>query len=230
MNKKLILKIPLIIIIAGLVGGGIYGILKNKPPQAVQIKTAPSTATTNTKDTNQTAQANPPITLTKPLQTAQTKAALPTATTSTKDTDQTIQTNPPPTSMPSQQNFKGGETIFISYRLDPWLISGNYGSGFWASPPVLGPVTQGHSDFILEIKAKSLDANKRPTDASLKWISADAGMVAISPDTGSLIKITVKHAGQTELRVTALNTFKILTVKATEKDAVIFVQISQSDG
>ena len=27
--------------------------------------------------------------------------------------------------------------IQISYRLDPWLVSGNYGAGFWGSPAVL---------------------------------------------------------------------------------------------
>ncbi len=36
-------------------------------------------------------------------------------------------------------------SVQVAYRLDPWLIGGTYGGGFWASPPVFGPTTQGGS-------------------------------------------------------------------------------------
>src|ERR1043166_1989757 len=46
------------------------------------------------------------------------------------------------TPIPTPAPRLGPAGIDIAFRLDPWLLSGFYGSGFWASPVVFGPFVQ----------------------------------------------------------------------------------------
>jgi hypothetical protein len=116
--------------------------------------------------------------------------------------------------------------IQISYRLDPWLLSGNYGTGFWGSPPVLGPATQGGRTFVVQARALAPDPGGRPiTDA--EWVPADPAMVRVTPSRGSDVKITVEGAGQSTLRVKSGGTTKELVIKAEYRGDAIQVEIAQ---
>ncbi len=115
----------------------------------------------------------------------------------------------------------------VAYRLDPWLISGNYGSGFWASPPVLGPATQGGGIFTLETRAEGLDAQGQPVAVNPQWIASDPGMVTVSPGQGSQVTITIQGAGQSTLRLASDTVTKDLVIKAASQGGVLTVEIAQ---
>jgi hypothetical protein len=116
--------------------------------------------------------------------------------------------------------------IRVWYRLDPWLISGNYGGGFWASPAVLGPTTQGTSTFVVQARARADDQVGSPiTDA--RWVPADPAMVGVSPDLGAEVTITVRRAGRSRLQLASQNGAKELVIAAEYRSEAIVVQIAQ---
>jgi CHRD domain-containing protein/Big-like domain-containing protein len=101
----------------------------------------------------------------------------------------------------------------ISFRLDPWLIGGSYGGGFWVSPPSLGPVTQG-ATFTIETRADGL-ADSNTVAANATWTPADPQMVAVSVEEARQVTITVLRAGQTTVEVTCQGARKSLSITAT---------------
>lgn len=118
--------------------------------------------------------------------------------------------------------------IQVAYRLDPWLISGNYGGGFWASPAVLGPATQGSSIFVTEIRAEGIDALGDSTTIEPEWIALDPEMLGLSATHGTTVTLTVRRAGRSILRVTSENTYKDLAINAVNvKSNVLQVDIAQ---
>lgn len=125
---------------------------------------------------------------------------------------------------PSQSAAAG---IQVFYRLDPWLVSNNYGGALWASSAVFGPVTQGGPTFTLEVKALGLDAAGQSVDISAQWIPADPGMVTLSPSQGNQVKLTVQRAGQSSLRVISQGVSKELVIDATYQGDALLVEIAQ---
>lgn len=122
-------------------------------------------------------------------------------------------------------------SIQVCYRLDPWLISGNYGSGFWVCPPSFGPVNQGGTAFVLETSADGLDASGQIIPISPQWIPSDSAMVTVSPNQGTPVTLTVQQAGQskvqvatqgiaTELAITAVNLGYAMQVTITAAPVV----------
>jgi hypothetical protein len=114
--------------------------------------------------------------------------------------------------------------IQISYRLDPWLVSGNYGKGFWASPPVLGPTVQSGSRFVVQARAEGLGGG--PV-TGLEWIPTDPAMVKVTPSQGPDVKIIVERAGQCTLQVRSHESTKELVIKAEYKGDALLVEIAQ---
>lgn len=118
--------------------------------------------------------------------------------------------------LPSAQTTGGEQAakvskITVSFKLDGWLISGNYGSGFWGSPSVLGPTTQGDKIFKLETKVSGL--GNRP-----KWVSKNPNIAKVSPRRGKQVTITVLRDGQTSIKITGNKKSKILKIKAFYTD------------
>jgi hypothetical protein len=119
----------------------------------------------------------------------------------------------------------GPQDFQVAYRLDPWLISGNYGSGFWASPPVLGPAFRG-IPFVVQARAQALDSVGAPITDSV-WTSADPSMVQVSPGNGADVEISVARDGQTTVQVNAAGITKELVISAQFSGAQLLVQIAQ---
>jgi hypothetical protein len=117
--------------------------------------------------------------------------------------------------------------IQVFYRLDPWLVSGNYVGGLWASPPVLGPVTQGGLTFSLEAKAQGLDLSGQTVAVTPQWISSDPNTVMVSPGQGAQVTMVVLRAGQSTLTVSDQGISKQLAVKAALSGPSLVVEISQ---
>jgi hypothetical protein len=105
--------------------------------------------------------------------------------------------------------------IDVSYRLDPWLISGNYGGGFWVSPAVLGPVLVSRSGFSLEVRAEGVSGNTAVT-VSPTWITADPSIVTVSPSQGRQVTLTVHRIGRTSVYVIAEGVRTTLMVNASD--------------
>jgi hypothetical protein len=120
----------------------------------------------------------------------------------------------------------GPAGIQIFYRLDPWLLSGNYGAGFWSSPPVLGPATQGKRTFVVQARVQAPDPTGGPI-RDAEWVSADPGMVRVTPSRGSDVKIAVEAAGQSTLRVKSGGSTRELVIKAEYRGDAIQVEIAQ---
>ena len=120
----------------------------------------------------------------------------------------------------------GPAGIEVSFRLDPWLLSGFYGSGFWASPAVFGPFVQNDKTFTVDARASGHAADgAKVTDP--QWSSADPSMARATPAHGSEVTITVARAGQTTLRVSSAGLTKELAVNAEAKGDGLQVQITQ---
>jgi uncharacterized protein (TIGR03437 family) len=119
--------------------------------------------------------------------------------------------------------------LMVSYRLDPWLISGNYGGGFWVSPPVFGPVTQGGNSFTLEVRALGVDFRGQSLDISPVWMPEDPEMITVSPSQGAEIKLTVHRAGQSMLQISSQGLSKVLALKAVYQANALMVQIEQKE-
>src|SRR5919202_6860232 len=93
----------------------------------------------------------------------------------------------------------GPQDFQVAYRLDPWLVSGNYGSGFWASPAVFGPVIRG-IPFVVQARAQALDSVGAPITDSV-WTPADPSMVQVTPGNDGDVAISVARDGQSTVQV-----------------------------
>jgi len=116
--------------------------------------------------------------------------------------------------------------IRVSFKLDPSLTRGMYMGERWVSPPTYTAVQDG-KEITVEASAQGLDVKGKPIDISPEWIPEDPKMVAVSPGQGRHVKITVRRAGQTSLKVVSDGASKRLVIKATHQEGAIQVEISQ---
>jgi hypothetical protein len=125
----------------------------------------------------------------------------------------------------AQPAFDG---LQISFRLDPWLIGGSYGGGFWVSATSLGPVTQG-ATFTIETRAGGLYQGNASA-AFATWMSSNPQMVTVFPEQGSRVTLRVLSAGLTAVDVIAQGTLRRLSISATNNSAgTLLVQVSQGE-
>ena len=116
--------------------------------------------------------------------------------------------------------------IRVSFKLDPSITRGMYMGERWVSPPTYTAVQEG-KEITVEASAQGFDAKGKPIDISPEWIPEDPKMVAVSPGQGRQVKITVRRAGQSTLRVASQAFSKKLAIKATYQDGATQVEISQ---
>jgi hypothetical protein len=119
-------------------------------------------------------------------------------------------------------------SLQVAYRLDPWMLSGNYGSGFWATPAVLGPTTQGDNKFVVEARAGGF-ASGGAAIKDAQWSSSDPALVRVNPAGHGTndVRITVAKAGQSRVHVSAAGLSKDLVITAEAKDEALLVTIAQ---
>ena len=118
--------------------------------------------------------------------------------------------------------------ITVSFKLDHRMSGPTYGGERWVSPPTF-TFAHGGKQLTIEAKSQGVDAGGRPMDISPKWTPADPDMVAVTPDQGSEVKITIKRAGQSTLEVASQGYSKMLSIKATaiHEGKALQVEISQ---
>jgi hypothetical protein len=80
----------------------------------------------------------------------------------------------------------------------------------------------------VEARAHGLGAGGKPiTPINPKWIPEDPDMVTVSPSEGHQVKITVRGAGQSSLKVAYGDLSRTLSIKAKYRGDTIQAVISQ---
>jgi FKBP-type peptidyl-prolyl cis-trans isomerase FklB len=113
--------------------------------------------------------------------------------------------------------------IQISFKLDPRLSGPTYGGEHWVSPLTYTGVT---AQDTVEVRIEGIGPKGQPVKISPKWTPSDPEMVTVSPEEGSSVKITVKRAGESSLKVTAQGVSRDLSIKAETKGGAIQVSIT----
>lgn len=116
--------------------------------------------------------------------------------------------------------------IRVYFKLDYRMSGPTYGGERWVSPPTF-TFAQGGKQLTIEAKSQSVDAGGLPMDISPKWIPADPEMVEVTPGQGNEVKITVRRAGQSSLKVAGPGFSRELSIKATYQGSAIRVEIIQ---
>ena len=117
--------------------------------------------------------------------------------------------------------------IAISFKVDPRLTKGLYMGDRWVSPPTFTSTFQEGKETTVEARAHGVDAKGNKMKITPTWTPSDPGMVAVTPGEGSDVKIAVKRAGKSTLKVAVPGVSKELTIKATEEGNAIRVEITQ---
>ncbi|MBI4776481.1 MAG: hypothetical protein HY788_20280 [Deltaproteobacteria bacterium] len=117
--------------------------------------------------------------------------------------------------------------VKVSFKLDPRLTRGQYMGDRWLSPPTFTSTLQAGTKITVEARAHGLDALGRGILIDSEWIPSDPEMVSISPGQGKTVKLTVKRAGESRLKVVSNEITKELTIKAIAKGDAMQVEISQ---
>jgi hypothetical protein len=107
-------------------------------------------------------------------------------------------------------------TVF--FKVDPRIASGNYGGDRWLN----APYTRVGEGKTCTIEARSQGAG------AVTWTASDPEMVTIAPGQGKQITLTVRHAGESRVRVSSDATATELTIKAVYRNDTLQVEISQS--
>jgi FKBP-type peptidyl-prolyl cis-trans isomerase len=114
--------------------------------------------------------------------------------------------------------------IQVSFKLDPRLTQGQYMGERWVSPPTYTTTLD-----TVEARVAGVDPKGSIGNISAKWIPSDPDMVTVSPGQGKEVKITVKRAGVSTLKVVSQGVSKALSVKATvmNEGKALQVEITQ---
>jgi FKBP-type peptidyl-prolyl cis-trans isomerase FklB len=114
--------------------------------------------------------------------------------------------------------------VRISFMLDPRLLGPTYGGERWIAPPTY---TGTSGQDTVEVRADVVDAQGVRAKSSPRWIPSDSEMVTVSPSEGGRVKIIVKRAGESKVKVVAPGVSRELVVKAQYQGKVIQVEIAQ---
>ena len=127
-----------------------------------------------------------------------------------------------PAATPSPEDLAGIDVFFkLAFQPD----RGEPTTGRWIAPAYAG--VQEGAEFVVEAKARGLDASGKATTISPAWVASDPNMVEVSPGAGEAVKITVRDAGQSRLIVAAPGITKELSISATYASRAMHVQISE---
>ncbi len=89
--------------------------------------------------------------------------------------------------------------------MDPRLTKGLYMGDRWISAPTY---TGTAGQDTVDARVRGVDADGATVAIRPQWVPADPEMVTVSPSQGNEVKITVKRAGESRLRVTSGGRFQ----------------------
>ena len=114
--------------------------------------------------------------------------------------------------------------IKVAFKVDPRLTRGLHMGDRWVSTSTYVGTT---GQETVEAKARGVNATGMVVQVRPIWIAEDPEMVGVTPTQGDAVQIKVKRAGQSSLQVTSAGFAKKLLIKATPKDSVLRVEITQ---
>jgi hypothetical protein len=115
--------------------------------------------------------------------------------------------------------------ITISFKLDPRLTAGLHLGERWVSPPKYAGVQRGEV-FTVKARVQGVGPGGRRLGGAA-WLATEPDMLAVSPERGDQVELTVLRAGESRLTVTGGGASKTLLVKAAHEDGVFRVDITQ---
>jgi hypothetical protein len=190
---------------------------QQEAPDVSPMQEAPGPGTNGSQDTIRKAQQRPAS-----LE-ARRKLVLERTRLASESMARKIEANP---AFVSDSTARTG--ILVSFKLDPCSAKSSYTGESWVPPPIsICPGGEARTAPTVEAKADTLDAMGQPTNTSAEWIPADSEMVTVSPGQGNEVKITVRYAGQSSLKVASKEVSKELSIMAWYKGDAIQVEISQ---
>ena len=117
--------------------------------------------------------------------------------------------------------------LTVSFKLDPRVIDPTHGGMAWISPHTyLGANAQD----TVHARAEGIDAKGRLSVIGAKWIPSDPTMVKVSPGEGNEVRIVVKRAGQSKVKVIAGGVWQELAVQSRYQNQFIQIAITQLRG
>ncbi len=122
-----------------------------------------------------------------------------------------------------QTKSTGLKSITISFKFDP---GPTYGGLRWVSPPFTTGMQVGQ--VIVDAKAQGLDSNGKLVAITPQWTPSDPEMVSVTAVRDDEFRITVKHAGEGKVRVSAQQTSieLLITAKPLGNGKAMQVQFS----
>jgi hypothetical protein len=82
-------------------------------------------------------------------------------------------------------------------------------------------------EVSVEAKAVGLDAQNKQVDINPTWKAGNPSMIAIAPDQGARVKLTILKPGQSSISVTVGEISKKLSVKSWISEHTIYARITQ---
>jgi|GEM_PF-193069 len=117
--------------------------------------------------------------------------------------------------------------IQVSFKLDSRLTRSLYMGDRWVSPPTYTGTRQVGKEYTVEVRAKGIDVRGRHIPVNPHWIASDPEMVVLSPARGEAVKITVRRAGESMLKLKVAEFSRNLIINAKREDDALQVKISQ---
>ena len=114
--------------------------------------------------------------------------------------------------------------ITVSFKVDSRVIDPTHGGAPWISPPTYSGA---YAQDTVQARADGIDVAGRVSAISAKWIASDPSMVKVSPTQGSEVRIVVKHAGESRVKVVSGRVTQVLVVQARYQGKFIQVAITQ---
>jgi hypothetical protein len=97
----------------------------------------------------------------------------------------------------------------------------------WVSPPTYAPGPQQGEEYTLEARVQGFNSWGNPVRLESEWSPADPNMIAVSPTEGEVVTLTVRQAGQSAVKVVARGIVRELSIKATDGEYGLQVEIAQ---
>jgi FKBP-type peptidyl-prolyl cis-trans isomerase FklB len=118
--------------------------------------------------------------------------------------------------------------IVISFKLDPALTRSMYMGDRWVSPLVYSSTNQPGDSATVEARVYGVDATGSPVPIEPVWALSDPTRLSVTPGEHGNVKITVRGAGESRLRVSAGEVSKELAIKGVQKNNGTHAEIAQS--
>ncbi len=117
--------------------------------------------------------------------------------------------------------------VRVYFKLDPRITSGIYMGDRWVSPPTYAPGPQKGEEYTLQARVQGLNSWGNTIHLESEWSPKDPEMIVVSPPRGDEVTLTVRRAGQSAVKVVARGVVRELSIKATDGDYGLQVEIAQ---